>query len=44
MFSLNSGKAKCGSPFAIPRYAVQPDTEAIQLAMVIARRAGSEIY
>ncbi len=32
---------KTGSPYAIPRFAVQPDTEVIQLAMVLSRRAGS---
>jgi hypothetical protein len=33
-----------GSPFAMPRFAVQPDTEVIQLAMVLSRRAGSSAF
>ncbi|RMG15435.1 MAG: hypothetical protein D6731_08410 [Planctomycetota bacterium] len=30
------------SPYAVPRFAVQPDTEPVQLAMVLARRVGGE--
>jgi hypothetical protein len=30
-----------GSQFAVPRFAVQPDTELIQLAMILGRRVGS---